>query len=187
MSLHASWKRTAAHLNDARRELPADPVTGEEGGTLSMFQEYLDVNELELALDELEGLATSNPTTTHFWYSLRAAASEMGLERHLDRYTRILDRNQPLFEFQHDQGHKTVLFGTEVVVGFPDRERQCDECGQIRFYHDKFDAYFCAFCNRWLESSCSDPHCSYCKARPKSPLKTKANKSAHPTAGNVLL
>ena len=59
MSLRASWKRTAAHLNDARSELPADPIAGEEGGTLFMFQEYLGVNELELALDELEELATS--------------------------------------------------------------------------------------------------------------------------------
>lgn len=177
MSLRASWKRTKAHLNDARTELPIDPVAGEEGGTASDFQEFLDHNELELSLDELEGMATANPTTTHFWFSLRAAASEMNLERHRDHYSQILDHNQPLLEFHHDAEKDSLRFGSEEVDGFPDDERQCDLCGQVRFYHDKFDAYFCAFCNRWLETSCSDPYCDYCKARSKSPLKTRANKT----------
>jgi hypothetical protein len=55
MSLYASWKRTAAHLTDARLKLPVSPIRGEEGGSLSHFQEYLAENELKLALDELEG------------------------------------------------------------------------------------------------------------------------------------
>jgi len=177
MSLRASWKRTAAHLNDARSELPEDPAPGDEGGTASDFQEFLDHNELELALDELEGMATTNPTTTHFWFCLRAAASEMALERHRDRYSKILDRNQPLIEFSHDASNDRLGFGSEEIDGFPDDERRCDHCGQIRFYHDTFDAYFCAFCNRWLEGACSDPYCDYCKARPSSPLKTRANKA----------
>ncbi|GEP43417.1 hypothetical protein [Brevifollis gellanilyticus] len=92
MSLRASWKRTKAHLADARRELPAHPLSGEEGGSDSGFQEFIDHNELELALDELEGMATTNATTTHFWVSLRAAAEEMQLDRHRDRYDKIIDR-----------------------------------------------------------------------------------------------
>ena len=176
MSLRASWKRTETHLNDARREFPEDPVPGEEGGTASGFQEFLDHNELELALDELEGMATTNPTTSHFWFSLRAAASEMELELHRDRYSRVLEQSQPLIEYHHDAANDRLQFGSEEIAGFPDSERQCDACGQIRFYCDKFDAYFCAFCNRWLETACSDPHCEYCKARPATPLQTRANK-----------
>ncbi|MEP4931735.1 hypothetical protein [Haloferula sp.] len=177
MSLRASWKRTQVHLNDARSELPKDPAPGSEAGSASGFQEFLEHNELELALDELEGMSTTNPTTTHFWFSLRAAASEMELERYRDRYSRVLDRNQPFIEYHHDAGNDRLQFGSEEIGGFPDTERRCDDCGQVRFYHDTCDAYFCAFCNRWLEAACSDPYCDYCKARPSFPLKTRANKT----------
>src|SRR6516164_7609910 len=48
-----SWKRTEAFLLDARTHLSeiADAVFADE---LNQFQEYLEHNELELALDQLE-------------------------------------------------------------------------------------------------------------------------------------
>jgi len=55
-------------------------VAGEEGGTKEQFEEFLDQNELGLALDELEGLSASNPVTPEFWEHLSLAAGEMGLE-----------------------------------------------------------------------------------------------------------
>lgn len=176
MSLRASWKRTEAHLKEARRELPVDPVPGHEIGSAADFQEFLDHNELELALDELEGMAYTNPSTARFWFSLRKAASEMQLEGHRDRYTRILESIQPLVEFTYDAGSRRLQFGSEELTGHPDPESRCEQCGQVRFYHNTFDAYFCAFCNRWMESVCNDPRCEYCKARPEAPLRARANK-----------
>ena len=82
-------------MREARGELPAAPIPGPEGGTLEGFEDYLDHHELELALDELEGLASANPATTRFWLSMRAAASGMVLDSHCDRYSRILETCQP--------------------------------------------------------------------------------------------
>jgi len=185
MNLRASWARAATHLREARSELPEAPVPGTEGGTVESFEEYLDHNELELALDELEGLASTNPTTTHFWFSLRAAASEMDLGSYRERYTRIVEACQPLFDFEVDQGVRGVRIGEEVIPGFPDAERRCPSCDQVLFYHDTFDAYYCAFCNAWLEGACSDSACEYCRARPSHPLKIRANKSCEATGDNV--
>lgn len=39
-------------------------------------------------------------------------------------------------------------------------------------YSDDYDAYFCASCNVWLETGCTDPTCMFCADRPKHPLPT---------------
>lgn len=54
------------------------------------------------------------------------------------------------------------------ISGFIDEE-ECKNCHQLRLYSDKHDSYFCAYCDSWLEKRCSDPHCSFCKNRPKKP------------------
>lgn len=43
----------------------------------------------------------------------------------------------------------------------------------ILVYYEDFDAYFCAQCNNWTESKCSDPDCTYCPNRPEKPLPHK--------------
>jgi hypothetical protein len=80
------WKIVRWHLEQARLVLPQDVLenTGElpdhELGTLTAYDEYLDYNELELALDQLEGLGELNDCRGGFWRSLEKAAALMGLE-----------------------------------------------------------------------------------------------------------
>lgn len=45
----------------------------------------------------------------------------------------------------------------------------CDKCGSERQYSNKYDAYYCELCNKWLERTCSDSECEYCKDRPEKP------------------
>ena len=47
----------------------------------------------------------------------------------------------------------------------------CRKCNSIAEYSKKFDAYYCAKCNLWLEEKCVDPLCKLCKQRPIRPLK----------------
>jgi hypothetical protein len=68
-----------------------------------------------------------------------------------------------------DPNRNVVVIDGLEVSGFID-ERRCPTCGNARIYHENFDAYFCAPCNRWLESRCPDPTCANCKGRPGSPL-----------------
>ncbi len=49
-------------------------------------------------------------------------------------------------------------------------EEKCPYCGEESVYMcDEFDASFCMECDRWLESRCGDPFCSYCAKRPAKP------------------
>ena len=63
----ASWSRTRAHLNKAFAQLPPFPKDGEEGGSVLRYREWLDYNELELALEELELLGEANNVGGLFW------------------------------------------------------------------------------------------------------------------------
>ena len=45
----------------------------------------------------------------------------------------------------------------------------CKDCNEKKLYSDEFDAYYCETCNKWLESTCSDPNCEYCVRRPQTP------------------
>ena len=47
---------------------------------------------------------------------------------------------------------------------------RCYKCSGGTIYYDKFDAYFCAYCNLWLEKRCGDASCGYCASRPDRPL-----------------
>lgn len=84
--LEASWARTRAHLANAFAQLPASPVDGEAGGAVQRYREWLDHNELELALDELEMLGELNDVDRRFWEFLLRAATEMKLSDHALRY-----------------------------------------------------------------------------------------------------
>src|SRR4051812_18091295 len=79
------WKMTRWHLERARHFLPSDVVENigdipdHDLSTLVAYQEYLISNELELALDELNGLGELNDCRGGFWPSLERAAEVMGL------------------------------------------------------------------------------------------------------------
>ena len=78
-------------------------------------------------------------------------------------------------EFDDD---KLVINNVEIA-GWIDDDK-CRFCNHQRCYSERFDAYFCPYCNRWLESRCGDPNCGFCKNRPHFPNKLwqKAKKSS---------
>lgn len=87
MGFEESWRRTREHLLEARRRLSANLVPGEEGGRLASFEEYLDYNELQLAMEELETIAESHRAPFSFWRQMRHAAEEMQLKEVCALYT----------------------------------------------------------------------------------------------------
>jgi hypothetical protein len=68
-----------------------------------------------------------------------------------------------------DNDKGVVPIDGREIDGFID-ERVCPGCGQARIYYDDYDAFFCAFCNVWLESGCGDAACEYCRSRPEKPI-----------------
>lgn len=84
--LEASWARTRTHLENAFGQLPPLAEDGEEGGSVQLYREWLDHNELGLALDELEMLGEVNCVSTAFWGYLLEAAKEMKLSDRAARY-----------------------------------------------------------------------------------------------------
>ena len=40
-------------------------------------------------------------------------------------------------------------------------------------YSEKYDAYYDAETNQWIDSKCSDPNCEFCVNRPERPLPEK--------------
>lgn len=50
------------------------------------------------------------------------------------------------------------------------------KCCSSKAYSKEYDAYYCKFCNVWLEKECSDNNCYMCRTRPERPLDNKENK-----------
>lgn len=48
------------------------------------------------------------------------------------------------------------------------KPKVCPKCGSEPKRSERFDAYYCPTCKRWLETPCEDPSCLYCKGRPES-------------------
>jgi hypothetical protein len=89
------WQVTKSHLRFAAQLLP-DPLTQNDGGdstkeigSLDAYNEYLEHNELELALDQLEGLGELNTVAPAYWKNLANAAETMGLH---ERATRLINQ-----------------------------------------------------------------------------------------------
>ena len=61
---------------------------------MERIQQYLDHNELELALDEREHLGEHASAPIEFWAELRSAAEEMRLAGHYERICRQMRRTQ---------------------------------------------------------------------------------------------
>jgi hypothetical protein len=81
------WKIIRSHLEHARRLMPpqvrenAGEVPDHDLATLAAYEDSLDHNELELALDQLEGLGELNECPGGFWRSLEKAAELMELHK----------------------------------------------------------------------------------------------------------
>jgi cytochrome c-type biogenesis protein CcmH/NrfG len=76
-----SWERTRDHLARAWVELP--PADGQD---LAMYHEYLDHNELELAMDALASAGEVRGPSSAFWLALADAATEMKLRSKAANY-----------------------------------------------------------------------------------------------------
>lgn len=74
--LQSGWDRTRGSLARAWALLPP-PAPAEDH--LVWYHEFLDHNELELALDALADVGTARGATDDFWSELADAATSMGL------------------------------------------------------------------------------------------------------------
>lgn len=48
----------------------------------------------------------------------------------------------------------------------------CDVCGgppATSTPMERYDAYWCKPCDRWLEGQCANPKCEFCPGRPEKP------------------
>ena len=84
-NLEESWKHTAGLLLDARSRL-SQSAESEFSSDIAQFHEFIDHNELELALDTLDGIYTDSQRESHDILELLArAAKSIGLlNRHHD-------------------------------------------------------------------------------------------------------
>jgi hypothetical protein len=87
--LIASWKKTTALLEQARKEL-SKSHRKEFETRLKEYHEWLSHNELELALDQLEEIGMEAPLSNDFWKFLVAAAENMSLAARADRLRKNL-------------------------------------------------------------------------------------------------
>jgi hypothetical protein len=83
-ALENSWAITCRHLEAAKECLMDRHGISKEA--LGEYQGFLDHNELELALDELEAVGEATKSDRHFWKFLLLAAENMSLSRHAARY-----------------------------------------------------------------------------------------------------
>ncbi|MFN0179616.1 MAG: hypothetical protein ACKVZ0_12530 [Gemmatimonadales bacterium] len=88
--LHESWDRTLGSLARAAQLLPEGAVESDDRGRLDRYRDWVEHNELELALHELEGLGRINHVPHEFWRHLCEAAEEMGLSSHAFRFAQKL-------------------------------------------------------------------------------------------------
>lgn len=51
----------------------------------------------------------------------------------------------------------------------------CNKCGNERQYSNKYDAYYCELCNKWIEDECDDEKCEFCSLRPDKPSQMEFN------------
>ena len=78
-------------LEAAHRLIPKNVVESDYGYSREVFEEYLNVNELQLAFDELTGVIEDNPSpSVSFWLHLIEAARALGLPTEVDRCEMIL-------------------------------------------------------------------------------------------------
>lgn len=90
--LRTSWKRTEGFLRDARSNL-SEAAEGVCADEIREFEEYLQHNELELALDLLEVAFDKSGMETYRVVELMAlAAASMGLFDRQCRYDEQLSK-----------------------------------------------------------------------------------------------
>jgi hypothetical protein len=77
------WTQIEANLRQARAALPPEP---ECDPAIREYQDFLGLNELELACDSLEAYADAHAVPGEFWRALRDASLKMQLPDRAARY-----------------------------------------------------------------------------------------------------
>ncbi len=72
-------------------------------------------------------------------------------------------------EIFEDTDNEIVIINNVKIEGFM-LEEECDKCNNFLILYEKYDAYFCAYCNEWKEDTCGSTNCEFCKDRPERPL-----------------
>ncbi len=68
-------------------------------------------------------------------------------------------------DFETDE----VIIDDIRIAGFISDDK-CSICDNYLIYYEKYDAFFCAYCNEWTGFKCSDNNCEFCKDRPERPF-----------------
>jgi hypothetical protein len=96
-------------------------------------------------------------------------AADVTWEAEVDR---ILRRMYSELEGVDPFDRMMALMGAELPpapAGFHDRRSRCNRCGEQGHYSLNYDASYCPRCDRWLEGTCRDPRCRFCRPRPVRP------------------
>lgn len=78
------WKAVETCI-EAATLLPSPTRDGEEGGKVESYQEWIEHNELGLALDEMEMIGEVNDVPDQYWLELEGAARLMNLQIQAER------------------------------------------------------------------------------------------------------
>ncbi len=84
--LRELWDAVRNDFNRAAALLP--PIARTMGEQQARLDEWLDHNELELALHELEAIGQESAAPQSFWLMLQSAAERMGLEEDAAEYAK---------------------------------------------------------------------------------------------------
>ncbi len=84
--LEASWATTTFHLTKSRSLLPKDLYFEEAVEAEKDFNEYIEHNELGLALDAADQMGILSNAPNEFWQELEMAARNMGLIEEAKRF-----------------------------------------------------------------------------------------------------
>ena len=87
MSITQKWKVISEELLAAYKLLPSGIKESDFGYREEEFLQYLSVNELRLAMEELDGVMENNTSPgTLFWEHMIKAASLMNRPEHATKY-----------------------------------------------------------------------------------------------------
>ncbi len=88
-SLEKSWRVSINHLKAARLLLPEEMFFEEAKTFDKEYSEYIEHNELELAMNSLDDLGLLCNAPDEFWKFLELAAENMGLLDEANRFKKI--------------------------------------------------------------------------------------------------
>ncbi len=91
MELTERWALIHAELMAAFKLLPSNTVESDNGYRKEDFLDYINANELLLAMEELDGVIEDNPIPSkEFWLHL-ISASKLMSNKHLAKYESVLN------------------------------------------------------------------------------------------------